>query len=368
MSQAGFDVQEATIDGIHAAMQSGALTCRALVEEYLRRIEAYDRRGPNLNAIQSLNSRALDEADALDAELRRSGPRGPLHGIPVAIKDQVEVLGMPTTYGSALFRGFVPKRDATVVQRIKAAGGIVLAKTNMGEFAAGYAGSAYGVCRNPYDPARDPSGSSSGSGVAVSANMAAVAVGEDTFGSVRGPAARNCIVGLRPTLPLVSRFGMMPATPTRDTLGPLARTVRDAALLLDVMAGYDPNDPITASSVGHVPATYTSFLTRGALPDVRVGVIRDALATDTDPQAEDYQRIRDVIDRALRDLAGLGVDVVDPLAIPGILDLMADMEGTFESEEATNAYLAAHPDAPARTLRDIVLSPQVLPYRRARLV
>ncbi len=365
---AGFAVFEATVDSIHEAMRAGKVTCRQLVEAYLNRIKTYDRQEPALNAIETINPAALEEADRLDAEFRASGPRGPLHGIPVVIKDQVETRDMPTTYGSALFRGFETGRDATVVERLRAAGALILAKTTMGEYASGYAGSAFGTTRNPYDRARDPSGSSSGSGIAVAANLTVLAIGEDTLGSIRGPAARGSSVGLRPTLPLVSRFGMMPATPTRDTLGPIARTVRDTALLLDVIAGYDPKDPVTAASVGNVPDTYTSFLKPDGLKGKRIGVIREPMATDTKSDAADYNQIRVTIDRALADLAACGAQVVDAVEIAGLKDLLPQTTGTFESEESINGYLAGFPNAPAKTLQEIVFSTDVIPMRRMRLM
>jgi amidase len=364
----GFHLLEATIDSVRGAMQSGQLTTRELVQRYLDRIAAYDQQGPALNSVQMVNPRALEEADRLDAQFRSSGPVGPLHGIPTALKDQVETEDMPTTYGNALFKGFNSERDATVVQKLKAAGAVIVAKTTMGEFAQGYAGTAFGVCHNAYDPRRDPSGSSSGSGVAVAANFAMVGVGEDTLGSVRGPAARNSIVGLRPTLQLVSRFGMMPAVPTRDTLGPMARTVRDTAILLDVLAGYDPNDPITAANVGHVPETYTSFLSADGLRGKRLGVIREPMANDTKPEADDYRRIRAIMDAALRDLAAGGAEVVDPVTIPSLGELLDRTNGTFETEAAMNGYLAQFPDAPVKTLQDLLLSPDVLPSRKVRLL
>lgn len=367
-SEDGFHLVEATIDSVHGAMRSGEITARQLTQWYLDRIAAYDHHGPALNSIQTVNPRALDEAERLDAQFRASGPTGPLHGIPVAVKDQVETEDMPTTYGNALFRDFVSERNATVVNQLKAAGAIIVAKTTMGEFAQGYAGTAFGACRNAYEPTRDPSGSSSGSGVAVAANFAVVGVGEDTLGSVRGPAARGSLVGLRPTLPLVSRFGMMPATPTRDTLGPMARTVRDAALLLDVLAGYDPNDPVTAANVGHVPATYTSGLLADGLRGKRLGVIREPMANDTKPDAEDYKRVREVIDRALQELAAGGAEIVDPVTIPSLLGLLERTGGSFETEPAMNGYLAGFPDAPVKTLQEILLSPDVLPSRKVRLM
>ncbi|MCU0634847.1 MAG: amidase family protein [Gemmatimonadaceae bacterium] len=235
----GFDVMEATVAGVHSAFAARKLTCRALVQAYLDRIAAYDQQGPALNAIQHVNSRALAEADSLDAVWKSKAPRGALHCVPVLLKDQVETKDMPTTYGSAVFKGFVPQRDATIVRRLEGAGAIILAKTTMGEFASRYVGSAAGIIRNAYDPTRNPSGSSGGSAAAVAANFGLVGIGEDTGGSIRGPAAVHSLVGLRPTLPLVSRFGMLPANPTQDTMGPMTRTVADAARVLDVIAGWD---------------------------------------------------------------------------------------------------------------------------------
>ena len=218
-SAQSFQLLEATIADVHAALASRQLSCRELVQQYLDRIDAYDQAGPALNAIQLVNPRALQEAEALDASFAASGPVGPLHCIPVLLKDQVETRDMPTTYGSALFAGFVSGRDATIVVRMKEAGAIIVAKTNMGEFASRYVGSAFGAIRNAYDPTRNPSGSSGGSGAAVAANFGMVGIGEDTGGSIRGPAAVHSLVGLRPTVPLVSTYGMMPANPSSDTLG-----------------------------------------------------------------------------------------------------------------------------------------------------
>ena len=272
-----YRVVETTIDDVHASLTSGEITCRELVELYLARIEAYDQRGPGLNAIQHVNARALEEADELDTAHEESGFVGPLHCIPVLLKDQVETSDMPTTYGSAIFAEFVSGRDATIVTRMKQAGAIILAKTTMGEFASRYVGSEFGMVRNAYDPMRNPSGSSAGTGAGIAANFGLVGIGEDTGGSIRGPAAVHSLVGLRPTLPLVSRFGMMPANPTNDTLGPITRTVADAAILLDVIAGYDANDPVTAYSVGRVPASYREYLDADGLAGARIGVIRRSM-------------------------------------------------------------------------------------------
>jgi amidase len=296
------DVVEATIAGIHAAMRSGALTCTQLVQSYLDRIAAYDQAGPNLNAVQNVNPRALHEAADLDAKFKASSQMAPLHGIPVLLKDQVETDFMPTTYGSAMFKTFVPKRNGTVVDRLRQAGAIILAKTNLGEFAAGASGSAFGDCRNAYNPAYYPSGSSCGTGVGVAANFGTVGIGEDTAGSIRGPASHGSAVGLRPTFGLVSRFGVMPQGPSRDTVGPITRTVRDAAIVLEAIAGYDPKDPVTAASYRHIPGSYTAFLQPNGLSGMRLAVIRQPMDKNTDLDAPNVVEVRAMVDRAVSDL------------------------------------------------------------------
>lgn len=361
---------EATIETLQAAMRARAISCRELVEGYLRRIAAYDQDGPGLNTIQTINPRALEEAERLDAQRHEGGPVGPLHGIPVLVKDQVETRDLRTTFGSRLFETFVPGRDATVVQRLKAAGAIILAKNTMSEFALpGYHGSAFGFCRNAYDPSRSPGGSSCGTGAAVAASFGAVGMGEDTGGSIRTPAALNGLVGLRPTIGLISRFGVLPGSPTRDTLGPMARTVRDAAILLDVLAGYDPNDPVTAYGVGRVPTTYTSSLGSGDLQGVRIGVIDQPIATAFDDGADDRRDVRAAVQKALLTLSAMGAEIVDPVPIAPLLELLRSIVPEGEQEAAIDRYLAAHPDAPVRTLREIVLAPEgsVLPSQRAQL-
>jgi Asp-tRNA(Asn)/Glu-tRNA(Gln) amidotransferase A subunit family amidase len=357
-----FELLEATIQDAHAAMEEGRLTCRALVQGYIDRIETYDQTGPRLNAIQHLNPRALEEADALDEALRSGGMVGPLHCVPVLLKDQVETRDMPTTYGSALFWDFVPARDATVVARMKESGAIILAKTNMGEFASRYVGSAFGVIRNAYDPSRNPSGSSGGTAVGIAANFGMVGIGEDTGGSVRGPAAVHSLVGLRPTLQLVSRHGMMPANPTQDTMGPMTRTVTDAAILLDVLVGYDPEDPMTAYAVTHVPESYTALLDAERLRGARLGVLREPMDEDADPSSDDYAKVKAVLDRAIAELISLGAEVVDSLVIPE-LELVRDIGNRYETEEAMDGYLAQHPEAPVTTLQEILLSGVVTPWR-----
>ena len=366
---AGFQLMEATIADAHTSMQSGELTCRQLVQRYLNRISVYDKNGPHLNTIQNINPNALKEAEQLDAALKSSGLVGPLHCIPVLLKDQVETIDMPTTYGSVIFKDFVPQRDATIVTRLKTAGAIILAKTNMGEFASRYMGSAFGLIRNAYDPGRNPSGSSGGTGSGIAANFGMVGIGEDTGGSIRGPAAVSNLVGLRPTVPLVSRYGMMPAKPGNDTLGPMTRTVKDAAILLGVLAGYDPNDPFTAYSVGEVPDSYMTFLRSDGLQEARIGVIREPMDPNADPNSVEYKKFREVINEAFQDLEKLGAELIDPITFPGIEKVKVTyINNVYETEEATNTYLAEHPNAPVKTLQEIVLSGKVTPWRTNSLM
>ncbi len=360
----GFEILEATIDDIHRAFDAGQLTCVELVQGYLDRIERFDRQGPAIHAVQTVNPEALERARELDRTRAADGPVGPLHCIPVLVKDQVEVAGMPTTYGSVLFEDFDSGRDATIVVRMREAGAIILGKATMGEFAQGYAGSAFGLCRNVYALDRNPSGSSCGSGIAAAANFATVTIGEDTGGSIRGPAAHTSTVGLRPTLPLVSRSGMFLGSPTRDTLGPITRTVRDAAILTDVIAGYDPNDRITASSVGNIPESYTAFLREDALERVRLGVIRTPMDASTEPDSEEYARVRTVVDRAVADLEARGAEIVDPLEIEGLVELLEQTGSNHETEASVAAYLAELVDPPVRSLVEIAVSDELTARRR----
>lgn len=363
-----FRFEETSVQSIHTAMLAGQLTCRQLVGGYLARIAAYDHSGPNFNSIQTVNPLALQEAAALDARFQETGKlSGPVHCIPVMLKDQVEKTGMPTTYGSLIFKEYMSSRNATVVSRLEAAGAIILAKTNLGEFAGGGSGSAFGDCHNAYNPLYYASGSSCGTGVAVAANLGAVGIGEDTVGSLRGPAAHGSLVGIRPTMGLVSRYGMMPQAPTRDTLGPVTRTVADAAILLHVIAGYDPADPVTAESVGKIPSTYTGFLDRDGLRGMRFGVIRTPLYSKPNTSTPDYREVQDSVTRAVSEIRARGAAVIDPITIPGIIDLITASNSQYETEDATNAYLAQLSNPPVHTFKEIAESPLVIPSRHKQL-
>jgi len=313
-----FDVQECTIAQLHAAYLDGSLTVHAVTQAYLDRIAAYDRRGPYLNSLITVNPRALEAADQLDSELRSTGAlRGPLHGIPVVVKDNLDTRDLPTTSGVALFREFVPPRDAFVVERLRAAGAIILAKSSLSELSMGLADTVNsaipGFTRNPYNTARASGGSSGGTGVAVAANFGTVGLGTDTGGSVRAPASINNLVGIRPTVGLVSRTGMAPLDSQRDTPGPMTRTVEDAARLLDVIVGSDPADPRTADAAQHIPSSYTAFLDRNGVRGARIGIFRQSLRLSfgADP------RVVALFDQAVRDLAVAGAVVDDGFEVPG---------------------------------------------------
>ena len=259
-----FDVLEKTIPELAAAMKAGTVTSKALVQAYLARIDAYDHRGPAINAIIMVNPNALADADALDRERAARGPRGPLHGVPIILKDNYDTADMPTTAGSIALKGSRPERDAFQVRKLRDAGAVIVGKANLHEFAFGITtiSSLGGQTLNPYDPTRNPGGSSGGTGAAVAANFAAAGMGTDTCGSIRYPSAENNLVGLRPTMGLSSRGGIVPLALSQDTGGPLARTVTDLALVLDATVGADPADPITSRSAAKIPSSYTTSLAR----------------------------------------------------------------------------------------------------------
>jgi len=274
-------LSDATIADLNLAFDAGTLTAEDLVGTYLARIEAYDQRGPALNAVLWLNEHALERARALDLERRATGPRSPLHGIPVVLKDNVDTADMPTTAGSILLAGSIPPDDADLVRRLREAGAIILAKVNMSEFASGATMSSVGGwIRNPHDVTRTPSGSSGGTGAAIAATFAQLGIGTDTGGSVRGPSTSNGIAGLKPTHGLVSRDGIIPLSLTFDTGGPMARSVWDVAAMLTVIAGVDPADAATSKAEGHVELDYTAFLDEGALNGARIGVARQFMGGD----------------------------------------------------------------------------------------
>ena len=320
---AALELESASIADLQAAMASGALSAEKLAGLYLARIEAYDQKGPVLNTVITLNPKALELARALDAERKAGKLRGPLHGIPIVLKDNFDTVDLPTTGGSQLLKGSLPPDDAFVVKKLRAAGAIVLAKVNLSEWAGGGgsvsgatdpevikagtvpngSSSMGGQTRNPHDLARGPSGSSGGTGAAIAAAFAQFGLGTDTGGSVRGPSSANGIVGLKPTLGLLSRDGIIPLALSFDTGGPMARSVEDLAVALGVMTGVDPADPATAKSAGRAEQDYLKYLKRGALKGARIGIARDFMGKDAGTDL--------VMARAIEMLRLKGATVVD---------------------------------------------------------
>ncbi len=346
-----FDVYEASIPELQAAMQRGEVTAVQLVDAYVARIRAYDQQGPALNAIIRLNPQARAEAAALDAERARGSVRGPLHGIPVILKDNYDTRDLATSAGSLALASNVPGDDAFIVQRLRAAGAVILGKANMHELAAGITtiSSLGGQTRNPYDPRRCPGGSSGGTAAAVAASFAAVGWGSDTCGSIRIPAAFNSLFGLRPTEGLVSRTGIVPLSHTQDVGGPLARTMTDLAIALDATIGPDPADSVTRVLAGRALPRFEDSLRADALRGRRLGVLRKEF-TNVD---RDVER---VLHGALERLSERGAELVD-VTIPDLDSVLAgsraiDLETKFDLQR----YLAGHPGAPVHSLSDILAS------------
>ena len=355
-----FNILETTIEQVHAAYKSGELTCCQLVQMYLDRIEAYDKKGPAINAIITLNPDALKEADRLDAAFKSSGFVGSLHGIPIIMKDQGDATPMPTTLGSLLFKDHYPDRDAFVVDKLKKAGAIILAKSTLGELGGGDThGSLFGSTKNPYDLERTAGGSSGGSGASVSANFCTVAVGQEGFASIRRPSTWNCVSGMRPTAGLVSRAGVYAGWPSvNGSLGPMARTVADLAKLLDVMVGYDPDDPVTARGVNHIPDSFTKFLDKNGLQGARIGILRESMGYDAEPGSEDFNEITEVFDKAVADLQAAGAEVIDPIAIAQLKALVAKRAGSFiDEEESFKVYLGRSKRPPYLSRAEAMQSP-----------
>jgi len=349
-------LSSATIADLNAAFDAGTLTSEQLVGLYLARIEAFDQQGPALNTVLWLNDNALQTARALDAERRSRGPRSPLHGIPVVLKDNVDTSDMPTTAGSVLLAGSIPPDDAFLVQRLRAAGAIILAKVNMSEFASGSAMSSNGgYIRNPHDIARSPSGSSGGTGASIAASFAQLGIGTDTGGSVRGPSTSNGIVGLKPTLGLVSRDGIVPLALRFDTGGPMARSVYDVAAMLSVIAGPDPADPATENSRSRVSADYTTFLDAGSLNGARIGVARQFMGGD--------EEVDWIMNAAIESMRQAGATVVDVAVPQWLVDVKGDWYTTIRWREFRDQipdYLETIGPSYPKTLSDLVERSQAI--------
>jgi len=351
-AQQPFSPDEATISGIHAALAAKRATCVQVVQTHLQRIEAYDDRGPALNALITINASALKTAAELDKVAATRSPMRPLHCIPIVLKDNYDTADMPTTGGSRTLASSVPPRDAFVVKKLRDAGAIILGKANLTELARGgtTVSSLGGQTRNPYDLTRTPGGSSGGTGAAIAASFAVTGTGSDTGQSIRSPASALNLVGLRPTRGLVSRTGIIPVSTTQDEAGPITRTVEDAARMLDVMAGYDPADPITAFGARRIPPTYTAFLDPARLKGARIGVL-DAFF-GREPV---HQDVNAVTENAIRKMVEAGATIVH-VTIQELDALTRNIQvADYEAKTAFNAYLATlGPRAPVRTLDEFI--------------
>jgi amidase len=348
---------ELSLDDIASGMKSGRQSSQQLTQMYLDRIERLDRRGPSLGAVIQTNPRALESAAQLDAEYKSKGPRGPLHGVPVLIKDNVETADhIATTAGSLALEAWFAPKDAPLVERLRAAGAVILGKTNLSEWAnfrsthsvSGWSGRG-GQARNPYSLDRTPSGSSSGSAVAVSANLCAIAVGTETDGSIVSPASINGIVGIKPTVGLVSRRGIAPISHSQDTAGPLTRSVRDAALMLTALSGLDNEDPASAAAAKHFGKDYASYLDVNGLRGARLGIARKFFA--------DSAPLNAYLDHCIETLKGAGAIIVDPADLPmhGAWSAPELEVLQYEFKADLNAYLSRLPPAaPVRSLSALI--------------
>jgi amidase len=353
-----FELDETTIAALQDAMKSGRLTAHSITEKYLTRIGELDRRGPSLHSVIEVNPDALAIARELDRERKAKGPRGPLHGIPVLVKDNIGTRDrMTTTAGSLALEGSIPLHDSFVAEQLRKAGAILLGKANLSEWAnfrsdhstSGWSGRG-GQARNPYALDRNPCGSSSGSGVAASANLCPVALGTETDGSIVCPSSTNGIVGIKPTVGLASRSGVVPISHTQDTAGPMARTVADAATLLGSMTGVDPRDPATLASRGKTQPDYTKFLDASSLKGARIGVVRQLFGYST--------FVDKLADDAIAAMKDQGAVIVDPAEIETFKQ-MGDGEFDvllYEFKADLNAYLSAlGPKAPVHSLKEIIV-------------
>ncbi len=344
---------ELSITDIHKAIQAGTLTCHNLVQQYLDRIQAYDRHGPAINSMLYVNPLALQQADAVDQEFKRTGKLKPLGCIPIVLKDNFNTADMPTTAASVALQGAQPEKDAFAVTRLRQNGALILGKTNMQELALGgiTISSLGGQTKNPYDLTRTPGGSSGGTGAAVAANFAAAGTGSDTANSIRSPSSANSLVGFRPTYGLISRDGIMPVSFTQDAVGPLTRSVADCARMLDAMTGYDANDPVTALSAGHIPKTYSAYLKNG-LKGARIGVLKTLFGSG--PDYDEVNRVMAKAIEALKEQGAVIVPVEDEALDSARLITNLSVE-EIEYKSALNRYLEGQGSrVPVHSLAEII--------------
>jgi Asp-tRNA(Asn)/Glu-tRNA(Gln) amidotransferase A subunit family amidase len=341
-------VSELTIADIHRAFQSGEYTSEQLVQAYLDRIKKVN---PQIHALSFINPEALMEARKLDEEYRKTKVLRPLHGIPIIVKDNINTAGLPTTGGSLALENFIPAEDAFIIKKLREAGAIVIAKSNMAEWAFSprhSISSTYGETLNPYNTEYVPAGSSGGTGASVAASLGTIGLGTDTGNSIRGPSSHNALVGFRTTIGLVSRADIIPLYLRNDVVGAMCRTAEDATLVLEAMTGYDPTDPVTKYSEGKIPANYTQYLQRNGLKGARIGVLRELSEVDPDPE------VKALFEKSIRDMESLGAVMVDAVTVPDFAELRknqwcADFRADLET------YLATYvKNDTIKTLEDII--------------
>jgi len=359
-----FIIEEVSISEIHKAIRSGKITCRQLVEHYLTRIKKYDQ-SARLNSIVIINHRAVERAKELDEEFKKSGKLRPLHGIPLIVKDNYDTKDLQTAAGSLALKNSIPPDDSYQVRVLREAGAIVLAKSNMAEWAFSpyqTVSSIAGITRNPYDLNRVPAGSSGGTAAAVAANFGTAGLGTDTGNSIRGPSSHTCLVGIRSTIGLTSRDGIVPLYLRNDIGGPMARTVEDAVRIFQVIAGYDHADPVTKKCTGKVPDNYVQFLDENGLSGARIGVMRQLSNTESaDPE------VKALFESAIEDMRKLGAIIIDPFDVPDFEELRKDLWCNTYQYDINNYLASLGNNAPYKTLSEIVASGLYSPYIEDRL-
>lgn len=356
-----FDLSTATVRSINAAFDAGTLTSEKLVSLYLERIKAYDRQGPEINALINVNPDALALARALDAERRATGPRSPLHGIPIILKDNFNTRDLPTTGASISLKDLRPAKEAFVVRKLRAAGAIILAKSTLTELVRDSLKPSIGVvAKNPYDLTRNPGESSSGTGAALASNFAPLGTGSDNGQSGRSPASASSLFALKPTIGLVSNAGVLPSSLSHNALAPMTRSVADLAYLLNVMAGFDPDDFMTRMAIGHVEKNYEKYLDPDALKGARIGIV-----VQLKGNRPEHAEVNRVFDEAMAKMSELGATVF-PIVIPRLFDYQRSSSDVYESYDLINAWFAElGPDAPYHSIDDFLAratySPSIVP-------
>jgi amidase len=359
-----FSIEEATISSIRTALEEGTITCEELVGLYLKRIEKYDQPG-GLNSIVLINPDALETAREKDQLIKKGQALPPMHGIPVIVKDNYNTIGLQTAAGSMAMKGFEPEYDSWIVKKLKDAGAIVLAKSNMAEWAFSpmvTISSIAGETRNPYNLDHVPAGSSGGTAAAVAANLGAVGLGTDTGNSIRGPSSHNALVGFRTTLGLVSRAGIVPLYLRNDVGGPITRTVEDATIMLDIIAGYDPDDPLTEHSKGNIPGSYMDFLIEDGLMGLRIGVFQDILDRGIDPQ------VQDLFSKAIIDLQAYGAIIIENIKVENFEELSQGHWAPAFHFDLNNYLEAQGPSVPVKSLDEVIAANNYSDYIKDNLI